>query len=105
MNGFEDREKGFEAKYKFDQETQFKIAARRNRLLGTWAAAEMGLTGDAVESYAKEVITADFERPGDDDVLEKVLSDFTEKGISIGATDLRKKMDELADIAREQIAR
>ena len=104
MNGFEDREKGFEAKYKVDQENEFKVIARGNRLLGTWAAEQLGLSGDAVDSYAKEVVESDFEKPGDDDVVEKVLGDFGEKGIDIDESALRKKMDELRAVAREQIS-
>ena len=78
--GFNDREKGFEAKYLHDQETQFKITARRNKLLGLWAAEQMGLSGADAEAYAKEVVVADFEEAGDDDVLRKVLGDLVDKG-------------------------
>ena len=104
MNGFEDRERGFEAKYKVDQENEFKVIVRGNRLLGRWAAEQLGLSGDAVDSYAKEVVESDFEKPGDDDVVEKVLGDFGEKGIDIDESALRKKMDELRAVAREQIS-
>jgi hypothetical protein len=103
MNGFDNREKGFEAKYSVDQELEFKIIARRNRLLGAWAAEQMGLSGDAVGSYAKDVVAADFEKPGDSDVVEKVLKDFAEKGIDIDEAALRKKMGELSAVAREQL--
>ena len=104
MNGFEDREKGFEAKYRVDQELEFKIIARRNRLLGAWAAELIGLSGEASDNYAKEVVAADFDRPGDDDVLEKVLKDLTDKGVAMDKAGLRKKMDELKAVAREQLA-
>lgn len=104
MNGFNDREKGFEAKYKVDQENEFKIIARGNRLLGAWAAEQMGLNGDAADTYAKEVVESDFEKPGDDDVVEKVLGDFANKGIAIDESALRKKMDELRAVAREQLS-
>lgn len=104
MNGFRDREKGFERKYQVDEETRFKIIARRNRLLGAWAAERMGLAGVDADGYAKEVVAADFERPGDDDVIEKVLKDFAEKGVDLGESDIRKKMDELTVLARDQIA-
>ncbi len=103
MTGFEDREKGFEAKYRVDQETQFRIVARRNKLLGEWAAGQMGITGEAVAAYAKDVVTADFEKPGDADVIAKVLKDFAAKGIKLGETDVKKKLDELGAVARDQI--
>jgi len=99
--GFNDREKGFEAKYQHDQETQFKITARRNKLLGLWAAEQMGLGG--ADAYAKEVVVADFEEAGDDDVLRKVLSDLTDKGVGLDKKAVRKKMDALLATAREQI--
>ncbi len=105
MNGFDDREKGFEAKYRVDQENEFKVTARRNRLLGDWAAQQMGLSGEAAEAYAKEVVAADFEKPGEDDVVEKVLGDFGERGIDIDEAALRKKMGELAAVAREQLSK
>ena len=81
MSGsFEKREKGFEAKWAHDEELRFKVYARRNKLLGLWAAAEMGVTGAAADSYAKEVIASDFERAGDEDVFEKVRRDFDARG-------------------------
>ena len=101
--GFNDREKGFEAKYQHDQETQFKIIARRNKLLGLWAAEQMGLSGADAESYAKEVVVADFEEAGDDDVLRKVLGDLTEKGASVDENAVRKEMDALMATASDQI--
>ncbi len=103
MSSFDDREKGFEAKYKVDQETQFKVNARRNKLLGEWAAGQMGLSGDAVASYAKDVVAADFEKPGDDDVVAKVVGDLAAKGVKIGEAEVRKKMSELQAVARQQI--
>ena len=104
MNGFDDREKGFEEKYRVDQENKFKVIARGNRLLGAWAAEQMGLSGDAAENYAKAVVESDFTKPGDDDVVEKVLADFGDKGIAIDETALRKKMGELRAVAREQLS-
>jgi hypothetical protein len=101
--GFNDREKGFEAKYQHDQETQFKITARRNKLLGLWAAEQMGLGGADAEAYAKEVVVADFEEAGDDDVLRKVLSDLTDKGVTLDEKAVRKEMDALMATASEQI--
>ena len=104
MNSFGDREKGFDAKYRVDQENEFKVIARPSRLLGEWAAEQMGLSGDATGPYAKEVVESDFIKPGDDDVVEKVLADFGDKGIAIDELALRKKMDELRAVAREQLS-
>lgn len=105
MNGFEDREKGFEAKYRVDEETKFKIVARRNKLLGEWAAEQMGLSGDAIAAYAKAVVAADFEKPGDEDVVAKILGDFSNKGVRVGEGEIRKKMNELSTVARDQIVK
>ena len=104
MSGFDDREKGFEAKYRVDQELEFKINARRNRLLGAWAAELMGVTGEAAESYAKDVVAADFDNPGDGDVVQKVLKDLADKDVAMEEADIRKKMDELRAVARQQFA-
>jgi hypothetical protein len=101
--GFNDREKGFEAKYQHDQETQFKVTARRNKLLGLWAAEKMGLSGADAEAYAKEVVVADFEEAGDDDVLRKVLGDLTGKGVGVDEKAVRKEMDALMATAHQQI--
>ena len=101
--GFNDREKGFEAKYQHDQETQFKITARRNKLLGLWAAEQMGLGEADADVYAKEVVVADFEEAGDDDVLRKVLSDLADKGVGLDKKAVRKEMDALLATAREQV--
>jgi hypothetical protein len=103
MSSFDDREKGFEAKYKVDQETQFKIIVRRNKLLGEWAAGQMGLSGDDAATYAKDVVTADFDRPGDSDVIEKVLADLSAKGVKLSETDIKKKIEELQSVARTEI--
>lgn len=102
MATFEEREKGFEAKFKRDEEFRFKVIARRNKLLGLWAAELLGLEGDAAEVYAKEVVKSDFEKPGDDDVLEKVLGDLTSKGIDTSAKLVRQKMEELVGVASDQ---
>ena len=103
MSTFDDRQKEFENKFKHDQELQFKVVARRNRLLGEWAGGEMGLTGDALQAYAKDVVMSDFDRPGDDDVLEKVQGDLTAAGIEMAADRLRAKMDDLLGVAKQQI--
>ncbi|MFN4281158.1 MAG: DUF1476 domain-containing protein [Alphaproteobacteria bacterium] len=103
MSGFDDREKGFEAKFKLDQETQFKVTARRNKLLGLWAAAKLGLTGDAADAYAKEVVLADFEKAGDSDVIEKVAKDLAAKGVTVAVGEIEGELSKLAATAREQV--
>jgi len=103
MSGFDDRERAFEKKYEKDQELQFKATARRNRLLGLWAAGLMGITGEAAEAYAKEVVKADFEKPGEDDVVDKVMADFKTKGVAQSEHQIRRKMDELLGVAKQQI--
>lgn len=101
MSNFDKREKGFESKYAHDKETEFKIQARRNKLLGLWAAEIQGLSGDAAESYAKQVVAADFDEPGDEDVFRKVFGDLKDKGQS--EHQVRRRMAELLETAREQI--
>jgi len=103
MPTFEDREKSFEAKFKLDQELQFKATARRNKMLGLWAAGLMGLKGAEAEAYAREVVEADFERPGDDDVVEKVQRDLKAKSIERDASQIRKQMQTLLQVARQEI--
>lgn len=103
MASFDDRKKGFEDKYKHDKELEFKINARRNKLLGLWAAKELGIPAAEAEAYAKSVVMADFERPGDDDVLEKVVADAKAKGVAMTERHVRSRMDELMAAAREQI--
>jgi hypothetical protein len=104
MSGsFEKREKSFEAKWAHDEELQFKTYARRNKLLGLWAAAEMGIIGPAADAYAKEVIASDFERPGEEDVFEKVRRDFDARGVAISDHLIRRKMEELLQAAKRQI--
>ncbi|MBX6322187.1 MAG: DUF1476 domain-containing protein [Rhodospirillaceae bacterium] len=103
MTIFDERESNFEKKFKHDKELEFKAVARRNKLLGRWAAEQMGLTGDAVEDYAKSVVLADFDKPGADDVLRKIMDDFQAKGVALSELQVRKRMDELLDAARKQI--
>ncbi len=98
--GFKDREKGFEAKFAHDAELQFKIMARRNKLLGLWAAGEMGKSGDEAAAYAKEVVAADFEEAGDEDVFRKVRKDLDAR---IDDTTIRARMVDLLDVAAEQV--
>ncbi len=103
MSSFDQREKSFEAKWARDEESRFKVFARRNKILGIWAAGQLGLEGVAVEAYAKEVVAADFEKAGDDDVLQKVSKDFAAKGVAISDHSLRRTMTELLDTAAQQI--
>ncbi|MBR1124432.1 DUF1476 domain-containing protein [Bradyrhizobium lablabi] len=103
MTTFDKREEGFEKKFALDEEQKFKAEARRNRLLGLWAAEQLGITGDAATAYAKEVVAADFEEAGDTDVLRKVAGDFKAKGVAIGEPQIRAKMDELMAAAVAQV--
>ena len=103
MTTFDKREEGFEKKFAHDEELRFKANARRNKLLGLWAAEKMGLSGSAAEAYAKEVVVADFEEAGDDDVMRKVRKDFDAKGVAQSDQDIRKAMDGLMAQAIEQI--
>ena len=103
MSGFDDRENAFENKYAHDQEIEFKAVARRNKLLGLWAAELMGIEGDAAADYAKEVVKADFEEAGHEDVFRKVRGDFDVRGIEQSDHQIRHKMEQLLEDAREQI--
>ena len=104
MTTFDKRETSFEAKYAHDQETVFKIGARRNKLLGLWMAEHLGLEGADADAYAKQVIASDFEKPGDEDVFEKVWADVQGKGLDLSEDQVRQKMKALLEVAREQIA-
>jgi hypothetical protein len=103
MTQFNDRERAFEAKYARDEEMQFRITARRNRLLGMWAARQMGLSDAESESYAKDVVRADFEEGGDHDVVRKILGDLTNAGVECdeGQIDAALRNKEIE--ARRQI--
>ena len=103
MSSFDDRERAEEARYALDQETQFKVAARRNKLLGRWAAGLLGLDGPAAEAYAKTVVIADLEEAGDGDVIRKVLTDLGAAGLSQTAADIEEQLARLTPVAREQI--
>ena len=103
MSSFDDRERAEEAKYALDQATEFKIMARRNKLLGLWAADLLGLNGDEAEAYAKSVVMADLEEPGDDDVFRKVRGDFDAKGVERTDTRIKEHMAELLPVARDQV--
>lgn len=103
MTSMDDREKAFENKYAHDQALEFKAVARRNKLLGLWAAELMGLEGDAAASYAKEVVKADFEEAGHEDVYRKVKKDLDDKGVDMSEHLIRKQMDDLLATARKQV--
>ena len=103
MSSFDKREEGFEKKFALDAEQKFKAEARRNKLLGLWAAEKLGITGDDAAAYAKEVVAADFEEAGDQDVENKVVKDFAAKGVAIAAAEVRVKMDELMAAAVAQV--
>ncbi|MBC2777252.1 DUF1476 domain-containing protein [Parasphingopyxis marina] len=102
MTSFKDREKGFENKFAHDQEMQFRITARRNRLVGEWAAELMGLTAEETDAYAKAVVQADFEEAGDEDVIRKVLGDLTAAEVDVDDGAIREKLDEMTVEARRQ---
>ncbi|MEL7130135.1 MAG: DUF1476 domain-containing protein [Pseudomonadota bacterium] len=103
MSQFDDRKRGEEAKFAMDAAADFKVMARRNKLLGLWAADLMGLTGSDAEAYAKTVVMSDLEEPGDDDVFRKVRADFDAKGVDRSDARIREHMAELLPIAREQV--
>ena len=103
MTTFDKREQGFENMFAHDEEMRFKAHARRNKMLGLWAAEKLGLSGDAAENYAKEVVVADFEEPGDDDVLRKLRKDFDAKGVTQSDQQIRATMNDLMEQAIAQI--
>jgi hypothetical protein len=103
MSDFSDREKGFERKFAHDEELRFKATARRNKLLGLWAAEKMGKTGADADAYSKEVVAADFLEAGDDDVVRKVKGDFDAAGVEQSEHQIRRTMDELMATAIDQI--
>jgi hypothetical protein len=103
MTTFDKRQEGFEKKFAHDEELKFKATARRNKLLGLWAAAKMGITGEAADAYAREVIKADFEEAGDNDVFRKIRRDFDAKGVDQSDHQIRRTMDELLQTAVDQL--
>ena len=100
---FNDREKGYEAKFKLDQETEFKIDSRRNKLLGLWLAERMGITASEVDDYAKEVVMSDLKEPGIEDVVSKVMKDIADRNADVTEDDVRKKIVEFQAEATKQI--
>lgn len=103
MTDFNDRERGEERKFAMDAETAFRVAARRNRLLGHWAAEKMGLSPEETDAYAKAVIQADFEEAGDEDVIRKVLGDLTGAGCDLDEAAVRAALDEKSVEAKRQL--
>ena len=103
MTTFDKREEGFEKKFAHDEELRFKANARRNKLLGLWAAEKLGITGDAANAYAKDVVMSDFEESGDNDVLKKVHKDLEAKGVATSEQDVRRVMIDLMEKAINEI--
>lgn len=103
MTTFDDREKAFENKFKYDEEMKFKATARRNRLIGLWAAEKLGKAGADADGYAKDVIEADFKRPGDEDVIEKLLSDFAAANIPANRGDIVFELERFFGQAMTQL--
>jgi hypothetical protein len=103
MTTFNEREKAFEKKYEHDQDLKFKVTARKNKLLGLWAAGLMGKSGADAEAYAKDVVMADLEKPGDSDVIEKLVKDLAAAGKPMEEHSIRKQAERLAEAAKEQL--
>lgn len=103
MNTMKDREEGFERKFAHDEELKFKSFARRNKLLGLWAAEKLGKAGPDADAYALEVVAADFEEAGDEDVFRKVRRDFDAAGVAQSDHQIRRTMEELLAVAVEQV--
>jgi hypothetical protein len=103
MTTFDDRERAFESKYAHDEELRFRVIARRNRLLGMWAARLMGLSDAEADAYAKDVIRADFEEAGEEDVVRKLLGDLTAAGVDIDEAKIREALAHKEAEARRQI--
>jgi len=103
MTGFDDREGAFENKFVHDEELQFKAIARRNKLLGLWAAEKLGLSDEEASEYAKSVVRSDFEEPGEEDVYRKIKGDFDGAGTEVSEADIRTAMRDLMVTAIDQI--
>ena len=103
MTTFDDRERGEETRFKHEQELAFKARNRGNKLFGLWIAEQLGLSGDAAESYARDVVVADFEAPGDEDIFTKVKADLEAKSIEISSHLLTKHLQEFRQVAAQQI--
>ena len=103
MSGIDDRRKGMEAKLHHDGELKFKVNNRRNKLLGQWLAEQFGLAGEEAEAYAKTVVLSDFEEPGEEDVVRKVMADIESRNAGIDEATVRKQMETLMDTAKDQV--
>jgi hypothetical protein len=103
MTTFDKREEGFEKKFAHDEELRFKATARRNKYLGQWAAQKLGISAGEADAYAKSVVVADFEQPGEDDVFDKVRKDFDAKGLKISDQEIRTAMNDLLAKAVDEI--
>jgi hypothetical protein len=101
MNNFNDREKAFEKKFANDQEAEFKISAKRNKLLGTWVASILNLNEEQKKNYITEVIKSDFQEAGDQDVFKKIKKDL--EGKNIQDTEIRQKMSEFLEAAKKEV--
>ena len=103
MSGFDEREKGYERKFENDQELEFKVKARRNHLLGLWAAAQLGHKGDAAEAYARGITDPAKHLPGDDEIVKRIAGDFNAKSVALDATRIRLEIERFAAEARKQL--
>jgi hypothetical protein len=103
MSSFKDREKAYESKFAHDQELKFKATARRNKLLGEWAAEQMGLSGEDAKAYIAEVIRADLEKPGEEDVFRKIWADFQDRNVEQSEHQVRRQLQDLMDEAIRQV--
>jgi len=104
MSTFDDREKAFENKFKYDQDVLFKINSRRARLIGLWAAERLGIPGAQAEAYAQEVVSADLDEPGHADIIRKLQADFKAKGLDISDHRITKELERQWEVARQQVA-
>ena len=101
---FNERKKGFEAKFKMDEEMEFKVSARRNKLLGLWLAEKLGLSESEHDAYATEVVLSDLEEPGIEDIIRKVMNDIENHGANLSESEVRLKLDEFFGIAAKELA-
>ena len=105
MTSFDDRQKGQENRFAHDAELEFKATARRNKLLGLWAAGLISLSGDEAEAYAKSVVIADLEEAGDNDVIRKILADLAAAGVAVSESQVKEELARLLPVARDEVAR
>jgi len=105
VDSFNEREKGFEAKFKLDQETEFRITARRNKLLGLWLGEQLGLNDSEINDFAASVVASDLAEPGDEDVIRKCMTDIHERDANISDEEIRNKIIEFSEEAYKQIVK